>query len=474
MPSFLFLLGFEGSSFVLRKSYKHFVIECGDVSIEEIVQKMSKVKEYAAMTKDKLMAYTLVALVILVGVSYLSFGITSLITAAIAVLVAVGLDLLISKAASDSQLNTMSAAVFGLIVALSYSLGLPQMYTVEVLALLAPEAYLYVAFISAVGVTLFKKVQGMAGRKYVNPAAAAKLLVLLPFLSTILLPTDHTPQSLLAVPSLNGPIGYEGVGSFASYILTCFYSPTATIPLTPTQSEVLQLLVVQKWHGWAGGVSSIAVIAVGIALFVVCRRYIKWRITGAYLATVAVLALALSFAFGDTDPLLRLLFTLFIGSSIFLAFFMATDPATTPLTYSGQAIFGVGLGVLTVLIQTFMGFFGGSILALVIMNLTSPWLDKVGKLRPMAEKKEPKLPKPKEFAAVKTTECIRCGACMRVCCHKLSPILIKQAFDKSNVEKLMALQASLCDGCGHCSFVCPARIDLKGSVLRSKAMLRAK
>ena len=97
MPSFLFLLGFEGSGFVLRKSYKHFVIECGDVSIEEIVQKMSKVKEYAAMTKDKLMTYTLVALVILVGVSYLSFGITSLIAAALAVLVAVGIDLLISK-----------------------------------------------------------------------------------------------------------------------------------------------------------------------------------------------------------------------------------------------------------------------------------------------------------------------------------------------------------------------------------------
>ena len=439
---------------------------------------MSKVKEYAAMTKDKLMTYTLVALVILVGVSYLSFGITSLIAAALAVLVAVGIDLLISKTASDSQLNTMSAAVFGLIVALSYSLGLPQMYSVEVgavevLALVAPEAYLYVAFISAVGVTLFKKIQGMAGRKYVNPAAAAKLLVLLPFL-TVLMPVDHMSDTGLFLPSLNGPIGYEGMGSFATYILTCFYSPTATIPLTPTQSEVVQLLVVQKWHGWAGGVSSIAVIAVGIALFVVCRRYIKWRITATYLATVAVLALVLSFAFGDADPLLRLLFTLFIGSSIFLAFFMATDPATTPLTYSGQVIFGVGLGVLTVLIQTFMGFLGGSILALVIMNLTSPWLDKVGKLRPMAEKKEPKLPKPKEFAAVKTTECIRCGACMRVCCHNLSPILIKQAFDKNNVEKLMALQANLCDGCGHCSFVCPARIDLKGSVLRSKAMLRAK
>jgi ferredoxin len=180
-----------------------------------------------------------------------------------------------------------------------------------------------------------------------------------------------------------------------------------------------------------GGVTSIAIIAVGIGLFVFCRKYVKWRINLAY-------------------------------------------PATTPLTYLGQVIFGVGLGVLTVLIQTYMGFWGGSILALIVMNFTSPMLDKVGKLKPVVEKVTPKLPKAKQFATVKTTECIRCGACMRVCCHKLSPILIKEAFDKSNVEKLAKLQADLCDGCGHCSFVCPARIDLKGSILRAKVLLHKK
>ena len=440
---------------------------------------MSKVKEYSAMTKDRLMIYTFVALLVLVGVSAISFGITSIIVAAIAVLVAVGIDLLLAKVAADSQLNIMSAAVFGLIVALSYSLGLPTMRTIEALPLEAPDAYLWVALISAVGMTLFKKLQGLAGRKYVNPAATAKLLVFLPFLDTVLMVKDHLVSGDLGMPSLAGPLGYNvinnnGALSFASYLQTCFANPTATLPATTTQSDILQLLLVQKWHGWAGGVSAIAVVVVGIALFAICRRYIKWRITGAYLATVALFALALSFAYADGDPLVRIIFELFIGSSIFLAFFMATDPATTPLTHIGQVIFGVGLGILTVLIQTYMGFFGGSILALVIMNLTSPWLDKVGKMRPITERKEPKLPKAKQFTEVKTTQCIRCGACMRVCCHKLSPILIKEAFDKNNVEKLAKLQADFCDGCGHCSFVCPARIDLKGAVLRSKALLRKK
>ena len=153
---------------------------------------------------------------------------------------------------------------------------------------------------------------------------------------------------------------------------------------------------------------------------------------------------------------------------------MATDPASTPLSYTGQIIFGVGLGVLTVLIQTNMNFFGGSILALIIMNLTAPTLDKIGRLKPTTESKEPKLPRAKQFTPekIKEYQCMRCGVCMRVCCHKLSPILIKQAFDKQDFETLMKLHADYCTACGHCTFVCPVRIDLRKSVLLAKGALR--
>jgi ferredoxin len=277
---------------------------------------------------------------------------------------------------------------------------------------------------------------------------------------------------------LQGPTTMDGPDFFASSMLSC-YSNKSVLDLwtadfsaiTFDYNDVLSAMLLMKTHGWVGGVSSIAVIAVGLAFFALCRRYVKWRITLAYFAATALIALGLGFYYGG-DPMLRLIFHLFLGSSIFLAFFMATDPASTPLTNSGQLIFGVGLGLLTVIIQTFTGFLGGSILALIIMNLTVPALDKVGKLKPSAEKIEPKLPKAKQFESAKLYQCIRCGACMRVCCHKLSPILIKQAFDKTNIDQLVKLQADLCDGCGHCSFVCPSRIDLKGSILRAKATLR--
>jgi Na+-translocating ferredoxin:NAD+ oxidoreductase RnfD subunit/Pyruvate/2-oxoacid:ferredoxin oxidoreductase delta subunit len=332
---------------------------------------------------------------------------------------------------------------------------------------------------SAIGLVVFKKLIGLSGRKYVNPAAAAKIVVMIPFINTLLLAVDHMKSSLLGVPSMAGPIGLagavnkNGLSGFGAYMISCFSNSNHAVPAATT-NNLLVAMFLEQFHDWAGGASALAVIIVGIGFFVVARNYVKWRITISYLVTTAVFSLILSAVYGDTDYLVRLTFLLLIGASIFLAFFMATDPATTPLTYTGQVIFGVGVAVLTVLMITYLQFFGASFVALVIMNLTVPALDRVGKLQPSTEIKEPKLPKAQAFAPekVKEYQCIRCGACMRACCHSLSPILIKQAFDKMNFVNMSKLHADYCDGCGHCSYVCPSRIDLKGAVLRSKAMLR--
>jgi Na+-translocating ferredoxin:NAD+ oxidoreductase RnfD subunit len=349
-------------------------------------------EERASMTKSKLMKFTLVALAILTAVSVFSWGLTPIILALIAVAVAVSLDYalsLIMKA--KGPLNTLSAAVFGLVVALSYTLTSPSSFYIgtylsssyipELLPMKPPMAYVYVAAISAVGMVLFKKAQGLLRRKYVNPAAAAKLLVFLPFLKDVLVNDAHA-----ASLALTGPIGYHIdvsspnvlFESFGSLVYACLGNVQHGIRLNAVSpSDVFETLTVLKYHGWVGGASSIAVILVGLGLFIVARKHMKWRITLSYLATVSMMSLVMFGIYGG-DLLLRVGFELFIGSSIFLAFFMATDPATTPQTYAGQVLFGLGLGVLTVLVQMYMGFLGGSILALVIMNLTSPLLDKIG------------------------------------------------------------------------------------------------
>ena len=371
------------------------------------------------MSKNRLMQYTFTALLIITIVSAIlwwpvtsptnlqitAFKLTNvwqmplgaivLINALVAIGVAVGADALLHKLASDSPLNVWSAAVFGLIVTLSYSLGVPSMAQATDITpidtLTAPTAFFYVAIISLIGLVVFKKLQGLAGRKYVNPAAAAKFLVLLPFIGSVFLAKDHFAAFTaggLGVPSLAGaigggstPVGQNGIASFATYLAGCYANPALTTPAI-TDGNISSLMILDKFHGWTGGASSIAVIVVGIALFIIARKYIKWRITAAYFVSIIALSAILSLAFGDQGLLIRLLFEVFIGSSIFLGFFMATDPATTPYTGIGQIIFGVGLAVLTILIQTYMNFFGGSLLALLIMNLTVPLLDRVGIHKP--------------------------------------------------------------------------------------------
>ena len=145
----------------------------------------------APMTKDLLMKYTFVALVIIAATSVVAFGITALMMSIIAVIVAVICDYVVSFVSRKKiLLDLYSSAVCGLIVALSFSSGIP--YSTASNLMMEPNIqYMAVAGISAIAVTLFKKIQGLSGRKYVNPAAAAKLLALAPIWNIALIPVDH-------------------------------------------------------------------------------------------------------------------------------------------------------------------------------------------------------------------------------------------------------------------------------------------
>jgi len=339
------------------------------------------------LTFFAILAVTIVSSVVLSPITTptgWNLGLTVALGAFIAVGIAVVVDLLIGKLAVDSEVNTWSAAVFGLIVVNCYSLGYPGMAIMDGMAIEpgipveAPYAFFYIALISVIGMVVFKKVAGLAGHKPVNPAAAAKFLVLLPAAATTLITSWHLSSGMLMVPSLSGPIGAaaeaingNGAAGFGGYLVGCYALPSGEA------ASLESLMILAKYHGWVGGMSSIAVIIAGVALFAIGRKYFKWKITASYLVAIAVLSVMFSAIFGDADFTTRLLFEIFMGSSIFMAFFMATDPATTPYNGVGQIIFGVGLAVLTIVIQTFMGFFGGSLLALLIMNLLVPFIDKV-------------------------------------------------------------------------------------------------
>lgn len=146
-----------------------------------------------------------------------------------------------------------------------------------------------------------------------------------------------------------------------------------------------QLLVGHR-AGSLGEVSAIAIIIGG--LFLIYKRYITWHIPVSFLATVGVFA----WIFGGKeglftgDPIVHLL----SGGLMLGAFFMATDYVTCPSIKKGQVIFGIGCGLLTILIRLKAGYPEGVMFAILLMNCFSPLIDRNLKSKVFGARREVK------------------------------------------------------------------------------------
>ena len=123
--------------------------------------------------------------------------------------------------------------------------------------------------------------------------------------------------------------------------------------------------------GSMGEVSALLLVLGG--LFLIFRKVITWYIPVSYIGTVAVLTFL--FPRGN-DPVQWMLYNLLGGGLLLGAFFMATDYVTSPVSHLGQAIFGVGCGLITVFIRYFGGNNEGVCYAILMMNLTVWLIDK--------------------------------------------------------------------------------------------------
>ena len=124
------------------------------------------------------------------------------------------------------------------------------------------------------------------------------------------------------------------------------------------------------------GETSAVLLLVG-AVFLMYKRIIGWKIPTAYVGTVALL----SWMLGGTSGLFSgdALFHVLSGGLILGAFFMATDMVTSPITFKGRLLFGVGCGILTVVIRLYGGYPEGVSYSILLMNLTVPLIDKYTK-----------------------------------------------------------------------------------------------
>ncbi|MCD8574218.1 MAG: RnfABCDGE type electron transport complex subunit D [Erysipelotrichaceae bacterium] len=141
---------------------------------------------------------------------------------------------------------------------------------------------------------------------------------------------------------------------------------------TPYPFTIMTLLMGQH-AGSAGETFRLGILVLGLVLILI--KAIDWKIPTFYLGTVFVLNYV-GILLGlekFKDPVLSLV----VGGLMFAAFFMASDPVTSPYTPYAKIFYGIGLGVITVLIRNFAAFPEGAMFAILIMNAIAPMLDNM-------------------------------------------------------------------------------------------------
>jgi electron transport complex protein RnfD len=234
---------------------------------------------------------------------------------------------------------------------------------------LPPSLPLWIAFVGgAVSIGLGKLIWGGLGQNLFNPALVGRAFLLATFPTAM---TTWSPAggpgdffqvhaSNLAMPFMH--VDYDGVSSATPLGLMKFEN----------QDTALPDLLIGNVSGCIGETSGLLLLLGGI--YMLWRRVIDWRIPASVLLSVAVFSGVLYLFGPDRYP--GPLFSIFAGSLLIGAFFMATDPVSSPITPRGAWIFGVGIGLLVVLIRVFGGFPEGVMYAILLMNAATPLIDR--------------------------------------------------------------------------------------------------
>jgi len=217
------------------------------------------------------------------------------------------------------------------------------------LALTLPPTFpLWAAVLGAIfAIIIGKQIFGGLGYNIFNPALVGRAFLVATF--PVLMTSWVKPFTLDAVTTAT-PLG-----------LLKFQSQST--PLLP--------LFLGNVSGSLGETSSLALL-IG-AGYLMIKKYIDWRIPLSYLFTVALL----SGIFYLINPLYGTpLFHLVAGGLMIGALFMATDPVTTPLAKQSRWIFGLGAGIIVVIIRNWGGYSEGVMFSILLMNAFTPLLDR--------------------------------------------------------------------------------------------------
>jgi electron transport complex protein RnfD len=285
-----------------------------------------------------------IALLPAVIVSVLFYGWSAMLVLATSIASCLLVELFITRflLKKPSTIADCSALVTGILLALN-------------LPTTTPWWVVLIGSIVAIGVA--KMTFGGLGQNLFNPALVGRVFLLISFPTYM---TDWTrPQGFIGgnIDSFTGatPLGVAKEGGIEA-IQGLDYSDMLFFNI----------------GGSAGEISAIALL-LGFAYLLV-RRVIKPYITCSIIATVAVFS-GIFWGINPTeytDPV----FNILTGGLLLGAIFMATDYVTSPMSPMGQIIFGVGIGLITMLIRYFGAYPEGVSFAILIMNSVVPLINK--------------------------------------------------------------------------------------------------
>ena len=280
----------------------------------------------SADSTQKIMQRVCLALVPTLVVSVIWFGINALILTAITVVACVLFEMGYCKLmGKENPTGDFSAVVTGMLLAFNLPASLPW----------------WMAIVGAfIAIVIVKQLFGGMGYNFANPAIVGRIALAVGFAGRM----------------ASYPLPANGIDALAS--------ATPLAVASEVGSAGYMTLLIGQHGGVLGETCAITILLGG--LYLIWTKVISPVIPVTYLATVAVL----SICFG-MDPIYQLL----SGGLMLGAFFMATDYVTSPTTDKGKVVFGLGLGLITMLIRRFGTMNEGVSFAILLMNLVVPYID---------------------------------------------------------------------------------------------------
>ena len=298
-----------------------------------------------SVTVKKLMTHVIIALLPAVALALYCFGLGAAIVIVTSIVGCVAVEYLISRymLGERPSIGNMSAVLTGLLLALNLPSNLP-VWTV------------LIGCVIAIGIG--KMTFGGLGCNIFNPALVGRVFLLLSF------PVQMTTWPLPMENRLNYLDATTGATTLGQ------------LKMAQINGEDVDLL--NQALGFTGGsMGEIGAIALLIGfIYLLCTRVITWHIPVAILGTVALFSLCIGANVGVQ---------LLTGGLMLGAIFMATDYVTSPMSHAGMIIYGIMIGIITVIIRQWGAYPEGVSFAILIMNGVTPLINRYVKPRKFGE-----------------------------------------------------------------------------------------